>query len=443
MLKKITLAAVFAALVFATLAVPVAAHAAVPDTRPVPPPGAVQWGMPFSAFERCDFTSSFETTRPTIGGWSTRGPRASNGRAGTAPTVPHPTRPIATWLGEPCVQDVADGARGSRWIIPTYSQALSVSGANSSIGCTASFASCWFSGQVTIASAPTATDSYIRCASSEWSTTQTAWFAPAGTAAASVGNATIPEGSLLRQGHSFFNGNNSSAVTPSLAQCPYVTSIFVTTCVYEEDVPEGGTYPNETRVCHGQTWTAERVFQQKVYTPDDPMVELCRLSPGASALCPSILDGVPPDGTDYDVVCAGAPELTFGDWDALPQWIGHFAHCLFAPANGFDRKGLVSTAWSSSAAGEVAIAASDAVGAYNWSESCGVIGTGTGSTFGTVAIDTCSWSSWAGSIRTILSVGILALGGWYIVQFIWSSALSVVNRRIPTPFELGRTDEKP
>ena len=146
------------------------------------------------------------------------------------------------------------------------------------------------------------------------------------------------------------------------------------------------------------------------------------------------------DGTNFDIVCANAPVLVWNDWSRFPDWIGHYARCLFNPLNGFDRTGEVKAEWENSAV-------ADAVDAFNNAGAIvGVTGQcGLHDTYGipgvlVLPIDTCTWT-WVTPIQGILRIGIYIAGSLGFIVVIIKVMSGLVSRKLPTPFGDDRATE--
>lgn len=453
------IAAAGAAATLVSLFVAAPAFAADPWT-PQPPGAGWQHGQLVSELPACD-----DLSIPSYGGWDIRdfGSTAHTHNWAGYPRENH--RPVALRLGEPCLRiaspastDPVSNVLGIRYqtdVLPIGSSDLAGAGGSSP----------WQSAAFTLGTSTyTANgstdprpfwDTRLFCASSEWSrggSGETIYVA--NTRALSQAYVQQPNTTGSLGTFSVFSTlgfNRTSAPTAltalnySSTVCKYITRVDLTVC--EHRWQDGLTDP--VRTCKLATWWAGDFQLQQPYDdnsgPGTPFCALQPTWPGCAFIDPDI-DPSSPD------VCAGAiPFLWSGDWldwswvpaafNHLGTLFAHYGRCMFVPLGGFDRTGAVSSAWTNSAAGEVASAASSAVESFQWENGCGVLGTGTGAMFGDVTIDTCTWSSWATPIRTVLGVGVLALGGWWIVGFVWRTAASVINRRVPDFADLRKGDE--
>lgn len=177
----------------------------------------------------------------------------------------------------------------------------------------------------------------------------------------------------------------------------------------------GQTYSDGTWLSHGRSvYYPGAVFEGgNAYDPLEPY--MCEIFPDMADCAPPHGAGDPfvpaAAGTDFAVVCAGAPEATWMVWDWLGPWVGHYARCLWEPSAGWDPDGQINQAYQSGSVAEV-VRLVGAFTAVEWTGSCGVIGTGAiqGQT---LAVDTCAplWGQFA-PVRTALAVGVVLYAGF-------------------------------
>lgn len=411
------------AAVLSLIGTAVGAHAAPPADRDPRPAGGYEWGVPIADLPACTNAASGPANNPT-GGWSGRD-FLTLGRDDTNT----PVAPTVMTLGEVCRNP--DRPNGARIGIPiAYSRLAYASSAPR-------MPQLWVGYYPTTGAidGPTSTDVFIRCQTTEWATSRTARYGGL--------NGSYPGGSYLNAGafadstertHQF-NGYINVATSPQATDsvCPFIHSVQTIVCKWVAG--STGEVYGEDYTCHGTTWSAEQWFTKKPYKPEPPLVQVC-LAPGIEhADCAFILPDQYVDGTDFDQVCAGAPAPAWLDFSWLPNFVGHYARCLFAPANGFDRGSWISTNWESSAAGDIGASVAEVADSFAFSSSCGVL-------FSTSAIvpltiNTCDWNAWAGPLRLIVGIGVLVLFCWWAVGFLTSSILSIVNRKMPNPLTHG------
>jgi len=138
------------------------------------------------------------------------------------------------------------------------------------------------------------------------------------------------------------------------------------------------------------------------------------------------------DGSSFSQVCAYAPVFTWGDWSWLKDFVGHYARCLTVPINGWDRENEIGPAWEKGAGGEISGQLTQLGNQIAIAETCGSLMQGTGS-WAALSINTCSWNSWGGTLKGVLSIGVLMAGGFFIVGFVVRTILGVVSRKTPSP----------
>lgn len=392
----------FVALILGALSVagfvlffPLTANAAIPE-RPLPPPGTGwQWGVPMTELSGNCAPTEFETA----GGWSSPG-RVFLGDS-SAMAVPHPVRPIYGQLAAPCY--VPGNSAQTRFNLVSIREAVAVSGANATIGCTSDFNSCFRSaamGVGTPSSYPF--NGTITCASTQWSQPSAQTIRSMDTNS-NVGVNTAA-GTLTYTLH--VPANTSTAITT--ANCPYIVTISAQVSSYSL---ETGT-ATPTRTVTGFVWSAERYYRQQAYTPFDPLVSICLVAPDSNPDCSWIATGSQPDGTDFNVVCAGAPIFSWGDWDWLPYAIGHYAECLFNPLNGWDRSGVARGEWEARVLPFYDTLSALFTSWYGLYEGCGVIFNY--DLYGTpLVVDTCTLG-WITPFKDFWRIIITVLSIWGI-----------------------------
>jgi len=408
MMKKRT-AFVMVTIIAAALSVavmPTAANAATapPATRPASPGAGYAWGAPHSSLPNA--AECTDNVFPTSGGWGKR----------TFPvTDAWPSRvfndtktiPWVFRLEEPCITatNVLNfGGRGTRLAPDT--------------GVTRS-AQIGFGNGVPITTAPhpsgstltQATDGYVECATTEWSL------------AANRTKRNMSAGSYLNMSGSTVHdqaiGPNGFFATLGTT-CPYIVSISLR--YVDMTANEGYAQAYTT------WWFAETFFQSpayKGYDKGDPLVTLCSV-PGVNSSDCAYLD---PDinGTSFDEMCANQPSTAWLDFSWIGPVIGHYARCLFVPANGWDPDATLTTAWENSMPMNT-INTLEGVGSeWDWGEGCGPIVDGS-AVFDGFVLNSCSWSSWAGDAKVYLRIVIIGLAAWAIIMWVAHQAVIVFIR---------------
>lgn len=427
-------ASILFASILATL-LPVSAQAAPAALPPMPPGDGWQYGVELKTFFKPCGTV---TTAPGTGGWSDR-TYHSESRVGSGGLW---KRPVSLRLMEPC--STLDGTTtqlvGVALQLRAMATGFSVASPNPG-NCSVDWCSAAVvAGEHAGAGTPPGFTGAV-CSSQQWSkpgTNQTPYTLTNGSSA--FGQNTVAATGTVQTGN--YGAWNGIGATVSSNTCKYIVTLSVSICELDKGFIDLATTPTGHRTCYGAQWNAQQAALEAPYTDArQTPEELACQHYGAQADCAFIDPNI--DGSTA-VVCENPPPFLWsGDWldfswvPASLQHVGalfvHYGRCLFVPIGGFDEGAWISSAWEASAAGEVASAASSAALAYQWGESCGVIGSGSGSTFGNVVINTCAWSAWATPIRVILGWGILIAGGWFILQFVWSTAMSVINRKMPAP----------
>lgn len=208
------------------------------------------------------------------------------------------------------------------------------------------------------------------------------------------------------------------------SDCPFLVSIELWVCAYTD-------YGSDNFGCTQVTWDAEKYREHGSYGDDETPVEvICRIYPDDPA-CYDVLNPPYVDGTSWDDTCgANFPELAWGDWNWLPDVVGHLAVCLWVPANGFDRGNWIHTAAQNGALGDVADLAAAGRTSFGFSAGCGVLvqDDQTG-----LDLNTCNWSSWSGDIRGIIALILWAGFALWAINFLIKMIVGIPNRETPLP----------
>jgi len=215
-------------------------------------------------------------------------------------------------------------------------------------------------------------------------------------------------------------------ITPE--DCPYLQYIGMWVTTYQGD-DESETGPVFVE------WSSDRYRGHYSYNDGPTELDfLCVLYPD-SAGCYELLNPTYIDGTDFDTVCAGAPEPAWLDFSWLPDFVGHFARCLFVPANGFDRNGEVSSAWEASAGGDLTAFATGFLPAFVVTGTCGELMPGAQIRGVPIEIDTCSWAPFA-PLKTLLYWTILIFGSLYWIAFSANTIIGLLNKKTTAPINM-------
>lgn len=169
------------------------------------------------------------------------------------------------------------------------------------------------------------------------------------------------------------------------ANCVNLAAVVLFTSTYQDNAT--------TPTVNNWMWTADGAYAAPSYGSSGLLDLLCYTATGATS--PDCIFFVPTtDGTNFDSVCASAPTITPTDWTSLGRWVGHYARCLFQPADGFDSDGQLSE--SISHWGVVGFISDDIPAmaqAASFDESCGALfDTGSGGALPNFSIDTCDWT---------------------------------------------------
>lgn len=222
------------------------------------------------------------------------------------------------------------------------------------------------------------------------------------------------------------------------ASCPYIVSIALTVCVYVEHSPsEYG--------CTEMLWLSERFNASTPYTGPEggtPEESICRLIPSTPG-CYEVLNPPKIDGTDFGTVCANPPALEgILDFTWLPDVIGHYAHCLFVPVNGWDADGRIADAAD-------AVFIDDVFeGFWYIADLFWIDPGGCGPIFGPVTdgpmqgfeVNSCDVGNDFAPVRTALSWGVWITGGFFVVTFIWNNWIAFFFNVGKLPFA-GKDDD--
>lgn len=215
----------------------------------------------------------------------------------------------------------------------------------------------------------------------------------------------------------------------SPTDCPYLVAISMWVTTYQ-----GVTEAERGSVL--VEWSADRYRNHYSYNDGESEVDLvCTLYPESPG-CYEILNPTYVDGTDFDSVCANAPEPAWLDFGWLPAFVGHYARCLFVPVNGFDRYGEVAAAWESSGGGQILGFATGFLPSFAVTGTCGVILPGANIMGTPLNIDSCGWS-WAGPLKTFLYWYMLVFGLLFWIAFAANSIIGLVNKKTMSPFVKG------
>jgi hypothetical protein len=418
--RLLLIVVVLAGIVVTALITATPASAATGRSNPPSGPGYV-WGIPITSLPACpaDVATMVAAGPAEGGGWDDRTLFAYGQQTVSYPgTYP---RPQSSLLWEPCYYAAGTNAL-QRLRIPYLSEQLNYntpppSSAGADIGYGSNLAG---SGALTT----------MECAFSEWSTTTPTTV----NTSINAGNWGLG-GAGNAGGAGQVNPQWGSAVSNGLwsgsSGCSFLQSIDLQVCV-GRNVLENTHTGADAVECSVHTWTAERWFQESDYPATDGLYDICQHLSGTHADCVYI---DPPDDLSLDVVCAYPPELVmeWGNWSWLPDTIEHYARCLFNPPGGWDRQGLITNSWETSAftdAGDVLAATTDA---FTFSEGCGIIldfGGVDAMPGATGGVNSCDWSAWSPIVRTGLAV-IMSLGfGWWAIQFVVHT-LAALFRAVP------------
>jgi hypothetical protein len=221
--------------------------------------------------------------------------------------------------------------------------------------------------------------------------------------------------------------------------CDYIQQVAVLLCWFDAagsyTLAGSGSPPGD---CVTATWTAEAWFRNSFHYGNggDPSVTLCLSDPTIDPDCVYVL---PPGYVDPTsaAVCNDAPAAPlWPDFD--PDWLGdyisHWARCLFVPAGGWDWDHQLDDAIDVSALTQVTALAQGVVGSWNQAGTCGNLLGGADPVLPGFALDTCEWT-WAGYIKTPLSVFFVIWGALGIVNFVLATTLGVPNKKSSNPLD--------
>lgn len=378
------------------------------SARTSPPPGSGwKWGIAPSALPT---SCSNDWGTPTTGGWDERQWISDGTIAANTASPPPAIRALVLEFGEPCY--VAGAFTSSiRWGMVEGQMSYGSAGTPPSVGSEI---------YIGASAAHPASEhlTYLRCQSSEWATTYTdvymttsgGWF---------LGGLSFGDGAVHNtSGHNW-------AWDPS-ASCAYIREIHLSVCPLSGFSQTGGT-------CVPAIWSAERSFKGVLYEDDPPEEAICKVHPEHPD-CVYVLPPETIDGTDFDTVCAYAPVFGWGDWNWLKDFVGHYARCLFQPVNGFDREGSVGLAWEDSPASELNTDMASIAGSVDVTEACGMLfNTGSWSVMPDFGVNTCTWGSWGGPLKTFLSAVVTIFGGIWLIWLTVNTIVGVLNKRTDNP----------
>lgn len=416
MIKHLAAVAVLTA---ALVAAPAAAFAAIPETRPASPPGDPVWAVALNNVTFPSCTTPTPPTRSISGGWSQKltglKTRDLAVTRWTGSTVA-PTQPVlngSAWLGEPCWG--ASGAGLGRLNVPFVTRMLPYS--STSGYTTPRYA--WGT-----QSAPTetlvGTEYSATCQSGEWAQRSGA----------------IVTTTYVGSSNPIVIDNYAYTLGGLVGSCTWLREFTITVCGF---APPSAAPGFLTQRCTKFTWNAEQAFRKSRYIdPDDPRIALCALEPSNSECMFIDPDSTVSDPLDFAEVCSGAPVPTWGDFAWLGDLIGHYTRCLWVPLGGFNRLDEIGTGWESGGAATLGAALSDSVSAYDWTGTCGSLGS-VPIVGKYLTLDTCTWT-WANPVRDILGVGVLALGGFFILRSGAGMVVGVINRKATNPVPDGDGD---
>lgn len=412
-MKRILSAVVVLALALSgALLLPMSATADTPPSRPAAPTPSSRWGLPLSAL-------SSPTTRPVVTadqGYGGKFGGFLNGNVvngdgftscqNNAPSTNSVVMPSTIRFGEPilmydyiAIPFTKSNLTGDLRANNAYPY-LSAGSLNRS-------------GLDACAPNPTATATGLWCGSTEWGEN------PRNVSRDIFG---INAGQFSPGSDSILFGGGTPAW--NAANCPYITQIDFWVCTYP--------YASAQATCRELTWLAENSFQRVAYPVQDDTKVGCTTKQGGgiSQACVYAL-GVP-DPLDVNQVCVGLQVPAWLDFSWILPDIAIYARCLFQPASGFDRSGLVHTAWSAGPLSAATSGITSAVNSFNITASCGVIipkaATGPMKSF---SMDTCDWPPAFATLKTFLVITSLGLFGWWVYGFVTEIIAGVVSRRTP------------
>lgn len=209
----------------------------------------------------------------------------------------------------------------------------------------------------------------------------------------------------------------------SSTSCAYIVSITLRVCTFFEGEPAGCLY---------MEWNADRWRTHTAYPggDDEGLNLVCTLYPDTPG-CYEVLNPTVVDGSDFNAVCGSPPAPAWLDFGWLPEFIGYYAHCLFVPANGWDRLGWQATAWDASPLGGIADVLTELQTSLAISETCGPIGGDAGHGFN-FTMSTCTWT-WAAPMKNVLTLAIVIGIAWWVITFVTRMVIGIPNRKVVDP----------
>lgn len=411
---------VLLAVLFALLVYPVPANAAA--ARPAPPGAGYEWGIATSALSA---TCSY----PDAGGWDRRNYRSLTGRgyngaAGAGVTV----WPTSLVISEPCFATSGAGNLQTRLKLAWKLGGVSVSSSSEN-----ALGSLTLGGHSSGSPAP-AVNQKVYCSTTEWTKTSSLTVRSGSTAVGPTNFGGYPGNVFYTNGGPVVNSTGSPYWEGSTTGCTYITKIEVSVCSWPTNSVGSAN-------CLIARWTAERVFSGATYTEsiDDwnPVRDVCQLyaeHPDCVYELPS--DDI--DGTDFNTVCAYAPEFAWGDWNWLKDFVGHYARCLFEPVNGWDEPGLIEEAWELGGLYEAGDLVSTLISSVTFYEGCGtLVDIALEFDFmghhdlGDIYVNTCSYATDVALAKTIMRATIWVMFGVSLVGFLIAVLRSFVDRSMP------------
>lgn len=336
--------------------------------------------------------------------------------------------PRTAALSEPC-RNGTFSATNLRVQLALYGAGYSASVAGYTAGIFASGCSNSSStGQAASYYCPNVTQN-ARCATSEWSSTQTVLAANVSSFGAIGGIVTQPQiGSPLRTNVAF------GASPVASGTCTYLVELKLNVCYFVNSTLAGIR-------CETSTWTAERAFRAVPY--GYPNLEQMSCDYNWDQPDCYLVDPEGFDGTDFDTVCTNPPVFVWGDWDWLNDAIGYYSRCLFFPQAGWDPGDLIPTAWEGTAFYQSGAFADSTIRAFTFYESCGVILDAVipqqFGDLGRITINTCDYSTQFAEGKNILRYTFIIMFVIWVVGFVIEAASSISDRRMPNIW-FGRDD---
>lgn len=254
----------------------------------------------------------------------------------------------------------------------------------------------------------------IWCANSEWSK-RSEWYRYADDTGAGRGDIVQANPSITNStGYSITGGAYNSS-------CPFITEIKLSVTY--------GLYLSTPSVLHDATvihtslyWIPGRFIASNPYKSKTPIGLLCAVD----ITLPQCV-GVPGgDETDVSETCPGAPEMTWGNWGWLGDFVFYWANCLFIPTSSLgDSGGRVADAWAASSGGQAVDSVTNTMEALGGiTESCGEFVSPVASF--PLTMNTCDLATDFLPLKLILAVLALGFTGWFIVKFVMTAFVSIV-----------------